>query len=528
MKTVNRRSLLKLAAIASASFLLPAGIITRGFAQARSRASRKRSKKLTTGVSPTNPLFQVPLPIMPVLKPVRSDKTADYYEITQITAQAQILSGAKTEIWGYNGVFPGPTIKARVGKKTVIKQTNSLPPLPKSLDPTVPNPPPTDAVVHLHGMASQPEYDGYVLDTIPPGQSREYIYPNDHAATYWYHDHALGLTGKHIFMGLLGMYIVQDKEEDVLRLPKGKYDVPLIIGDRKFNADNSFLYDPDADTILVNGAVWPFMQVKPRNYRFRILNSSVSRAYELALSSGKELTVVGTDQGLMSAPQNVKSLNIGPGERYEVVIDFSVYQKGTQVVLQNLAEDSGTNLANIMRFDVGNNNNISAAAKITDSNNEEFDSAVPSQLRTIQTMRSVMSIPESAAVRTRLIKFDSFLDKDGNPVWTLNGKGWNPDVFIAEMQLGDVEIWTFENTPPDYSPTEYHVSHLHGIQFRILDRNGQPPFPYERGIKDSVFLGPNETVRVLARFGPNKGKYMFHCHVVDHEDNDMMTQFRIL
>lgn len=474
MKRFTRREALKLTALAGSSVLLPIGLLRRG------AASEVISD--ATG-SPKTPPFQIPLPIMPVLSPVRRDATTDYYEITQKPAQVEILPGLKTTIWGYNGQFPGPTIKSRVGRQTVVTQFNHLPTDPFS--------------VHLHGMASLPEYDGYPEDLTKPGQSKKYIYPNDHAATYWYHDHAMMMTAKHTYQGLAGLYIVQDDEEDRLPLPKGDYDVPLMIQDRTFNRDGSLFFTPDADTILVNGAPWPRMAVANRKYRFRILNASISTPYQLALGSGEPLIVIGTDGGLMSAPQPVMNIRIGPAERYEVVIDFSAYPIGTQVVLLNLLDTD--DFGQVMRFDV--------------VRQERDDSRIPATLRQIET------IPESAAVRHRAFEFN-LVDR----VWSINGMRWNPNFFAATPKLGDVEVWSIYNNVA----TDPHLAHIHMVKFRILERNGKPPFPYEQGLKDTVFLDVHDSVKLLMRFGPNRGKYIFHCHVMDHEDHDMMTQFKVV
>ena len=180
MKRITRREALKFAAIAGSSILLPIGLLRRSFAA--SHASPKVEPP--EPVSPKTPRFQVPLPIMPVLRPVHSDATTDYYAIRQQKAQVEILPGLSTTIWGYNGQFPGPTIKSRVGRQTHITQINNLP---------------EPVVVHLHGMASLPQYDGYTLDSIPPGKSKEYIYPNDHAGTYWYHDHQYMMIAHHSY-----------------------------------------------------------------------------------------------------------------------------------------------------------------------------------------------------------------------------------------------------------------------------------------------------------------------------------------
>jgi len=283
--------------------------------------------------------------------------------------------------------------------------------------------------------------------------------------------------------------------------------VPLMLQDRTFNQDGSLYFTPDADTILVNGAPWPRLEVANRKYRFRILNASLSTAYQLELSSGQPFFVIGTDAGLMLAPQLVTNIRIGPAERYEVVIDFSTYPIGTQVVLLNLLDTD--EFGQIMRFDV--------------VRQERDDSFIPPRLH--NGIQSLAPRAEFEAVQTR----DFVFDQDKNGVWVINGKGFEPDFFSATPNLGDVEIWRFRNT----STEDYHLIHLHLVKFRILDRDGNPPFPYEQGPKDTVFLdaktGNNDPeVRVLIKFGPHKGKYMFHCHVMDHEDHDMMSQFKVL
>ena len=473
MKRITRREALKLGALAGGSLLLPIELL---------RRTKAVAQESSGPVSPKTPLFQVPLPILPVLSPVRSDATTDYYVIEQKPAQVEIVPGFLTTIWGYNGQFPGPTIKSHVGRQTFIRQFNNL------SEPFS---------VHLHGMATLPEYDGHPNDLTQPGGYKDYLYPNNHAATYWYHDHALMMTAAHTYKGLAGFYIVQDNFEDSLPLPKGEYDVPLMIQDRTFNSDGSLYYTPDADTVLVNGAPWPRMEVANRKYRFRILNGSVSTAYKLALSSGQPLIVIGTDGGLMSAPVPVTDMRIGPGERYEVVIDFSAYPIGMQVVLKNLfdTEDFGQ----IMRFDV--------------VRQEQDESIIPA------TLRNITTIPKSAAVRNRAFEFNLV---DG--VWSINGQRWNPNFFVANPNLGDVEIWRIYNNVA----TDPHLAHLHMVNFRILERNGKPPLPYEQGIKDTVYVDVQESVQVLTSFGPYKGKFPFHCHVMDHEDHDMMVQFQVV
>lgn len=479
MTPITRRQALKLGMLAGGSLILPIAF------QGRSYAGDAGSPKVTP--------FTLPFRTPPVLKPVRSDSTTDYYEITMKKASVEILPKLKTEVWAYNGITPGPTIKQTRDRRSVVRFINNSVGTPTS--------------VHLHGMASLPEYDGYAEDLTNPGQYKDYIYPNNRAATLWYHDHAIHNTARNVFMGLAGMYLVQDQEELNLPLPKGDYDVPLIIQDKQFGSSGNLIFDDQGeksqygDVILVNGVPWPKMQVANRKYRFRILNGSVSRSYQLALSTGEPLIVIGTDAGLMGAPAPVKDMRIGMAERYEVVIDFSKYKVGTKITLQNLQPDNNDNYdgtENIMQFEV--------------VRTETDTSSVPSKLRLVQP------IPESSAVRTREFRYER-----SNGLWVINGKTWDNQRFDASPQLGDVEIWKIYNNAGGW----FHPIHIHLIDMQILDRDGNAPFAYEKGWKDVFYVGENETVRVIGKFGPNTGTYMTHCHNTVHEDHDMMNQFKV-
>jgi FtsP/CotA-like multicopper oxidase with cupredoxin domain len=474
---ITRREAIKLGLIGSGALLLPLGSQRPAFAQ----------------FSPQIKPFQVPFRTPPVLKPVRSDATTDYYEITMHKSQVEILPGLKTEIWGYNGITPGPTIRQMRPRQSVVRFINNLD---------------TRTVIHLHGMASLPQYDGYAEDFIPPNYYKDYIYPNNRASTLWYHDHTVGKTSRNVYMGLAGMYIVDDDFDQSLPLPKGDYDVPLIIQDKTFATDGSLIFDDRGqkslygDVILVNGVPWPRMEVANRKYRFRVLNASASRSYQLSLSTGDDLNVISTDAGLLSAPVKTKILQIGIAERYGFIIDFSKYPIGTQVVLRNLGAannvDRDDRTKNIMRFDV--------------VRQESDDSSIPS------TLRPVEPIPVSSAVRTREFRFQ----RSGGQ-WLINNQRWDKNRVDANPGLGDVEIWRFVNSGGSW----FHPVHVHLVDLQLLDRNGRPPLPYERGWKDVFYVGEGETVRVIAKYGPHTGKYMMHCHNIVHEDHDMMTQFEV-
>ncbi|ARV57482.1 bilirubin oxidase [Nostocales cyanobacterium HT-58-2] len=480
MKRISRREAMKIAALAGGTLLLPVGLQYRGYAQ-----------RANGTVEP----FTVPFRTPPVLNPTRSDSTTDYYQITMRKARVEILPGQTTEIWGYNGIFPGPVIRQRRNRVSTLRFINNLD---------------VNTSLHLHGMTSSPQYDGYAEDFIPPGYYKDYVYSNNTsaAANLWYHDHALAQSSQNVYRGLAGMYIVQDDEELALPLPKGNYDIPVIIQDRQFAPDGSLIFDNRnqtsvmGDVITVNGVPWPRMQVANRKYRFRVLNASISRSYRLALSTGDQLTVIGTDSGLMSAPVNTPDIRLAMGERYDLIIDFSRYAIGTRVELQNLFLPNNAffdNIDRIMCFDV--------------VRSETDDSVVPN------TLRNLEFIPEAAAVRTR----DFVVQQRNDGVWVINGNGWDRNRVDANPQLEEVEIWTLRNT----ANVSFHPMHLHLIDAQILDRNGQPPFPYERGWKDVFYVGENETVRVIGRFRSYSGKFMYHCHNMVHEDRDMMSQFQV-
>ena len=482
--------------------------------------------------------FQIPLPVPPVLEPVNSDADADYYEITQKAGEAEILPGLKTEVWGYEGVFPGPTIESRSGRMVVVRHWNELP-VPVS--------------THLHGGKTPPESDGYPTDLIlpmdqasgevpshPHGEDargvnssskthsqgfKEYEYPNEQrAATLWYHDHRMDFTGLQVYKGLAGFHIVRDNEEDALPLPNGKKDVPMLICDRSFGEDGSFLYpslDPSlrdehgveqdhmegvlGDTILVNGAPWPYMEVSNTMYRFRVLNASNARRYELVLDpepkEGASFVQIGSDGGLLGTPLSHHTIPISQAERFDVVIDFSKYPVGTKVALKNLEGEDRT--ADVMQF------------RVTRKENEE--SAVPGRL---SDMSEFEALEEGGAMRERKFRF-SRAGEDGEVAWGVNGEVFDPERIDARPKLGSTEIWRFVTDV-------HHPVHLHLAHFKVLSRNGQESLPTDAGWKDTVDVRPGEIVRVLARFDGYRGKYAFHCHNLEHEDMMMMANFEVV
>jgi spore coat protein A len=442
--------------------------------------------------------FSVALPILPVLSPTSVDSTTDYYDITMRVGTKQIVPGKLTTIWGYNGMYPGPTIKARGGRRTVVRQLNNL---EESIS------------VHLHGGHTPPESDGHPTDLVGPGGSKTYIYPNNQAAAnLWYHDHAVDVTGRHVYMGLAGFYLISDDLEDSLPLPKGENDIALLIQDRLFNSDGSLNYPltdntirtgVTGDTVLVNGAIQPYLQVGRRKVRFRILNGSNARIYKLALSTSDSFIQIGSDGGLLSEPAIRSVISLAPGERIDVVIDFAKYPLGTSVVLRNQDTSASPSIPEIMRFDV--------------VRDETDDSSVPALLSPI------VRLSESSATVTRTFTLNQTFQSGRNDIWTINGQLYDPARLDAAPQLDATEIWTFQN-----NSGQAHPMHIHDIAWQIIDTNGVPPPAGDDGMKDTFLVpGGGGVVRVIGRFTDYLGGYVSHCHILEHEDHAMMINFAV-
>lgn len=440
--------------------------------------------------------FQSQLRIPSLLRPTQSDETTDHYEIEQRQASVEILPGRQTTIWGYQGMFPGPTIKTRQNRRTVIRHTNKL---------AVPT------VVHLHGGATPSDSDGFPTDLVLPGHQKTYSYPNDRAATLWYHDHALDQTGRNIFMGLAGLYIVEGEEERKLPLPRDEYDVPLVLQDRLFSTDSALLYRPDpvdgpaTDVTLINGTPWPSFDVSACRYRFRILNASNARSFRLALSSRQPFVQVATDGGLLAVPCVEREIPLAMAERVEVIVDFSVYPLDTTLTLDD--QNASSVERALLQFNV--------VRKVRDTSEvperlAEISPVVPS--RTIQRRSFVFTRGDSRHSETR---------------WSINGKEFDAGRAIAEVSANDVELWRLANHSFREKQNVVHPVHLHLANFQILQRNDKPPALYESGWKDTVALNVGDEVEIAVRFPGYRGRYLFHCHNLEHEDRGMMARFDV-
>lgn len=481
---ISRRNTLKLGGLAAAAAILPAERILNGLNAKPAQAS------------PAVELFKLPLRIPPVLeKNYRDWHGVDHYEVTMKTGEAQILPGKKTPVWGYNGIFPGPTFKVDAHRPISVRQKNKL-------DEPV--------AVHLHGANLPSSSDGLPGDEIEPGGSRKYFYPNlQPATTLWYHDHVHHRESFHTYLGLTGLYLINDRDERDVNLPRGKYDVPLIIQDRLFNADNSFRIpgpeDFAGDVTLVNGVAHPHFEVEQRPYRFRLLNgSSMDGLLDLSLDNGAPFKVIATDGGLLERPVSVNRLPITPSERYDVIIDFSKYPLGSKVVLKNAITFFG-NKAEVLRFDVK-------------KKAQGYVAPVPSKLVKVKRLKEW----QASKKRTFELKFNPAAGQ-----MLINGQVFDPKRIDIRPRLGATEIWTVKNAEGPDLPIP-HVFHTHLVRFQILDRDGKPPAPHENGWKDSVSIDPGTSVRLIMRFGDFTGRFLYHCHLLGHADAGMMAQMEVV
>ncbi len=482
------------------------------------------------------------LPIPPIATPTSGTigGAATYTGVISQFQQQLHRDLPPTTVWGINGTYPGPTFEAGVGQPVSITWVNDLRDLSGnlrtthylSIDPCLHGPdvlgPAPRTVMHLHGAVTPRDSDGHPDDTILPGAQDTDIHPNNQLpATMWYHDHALGLTRLNVYMGIAGVYLLRDAVEQALTLPAGEFEIPLLIQDRTFNNDGTLSYPTGfqdhffGDTVLVNGKVWPFLNVKRGKYRFRIVNGSNTRTYRLSLSNGTNYWQIGSDGGLLSAPVSVADVVIAPGERADVLIDFASYSPGTEIVLRNDAPINypgvpGTGvIPDIMNFVV--------------QNQTGYTGPIPAALR------AVPRTPENAARVVRTLNFQQMPHPCAGSAWLINGLMW--DDIVETPRLGTAEVWRWVNRS-----SIMHPMHMHLVQFQILDRqafelvNNLPvgvgprvlPLANELGWKDTVQTYPGEITRVIARFTGYSGLYPYHCHILEHEDHEMMRVMAVL
>jgi FtsP/CotA-like multicopper oxidase with cupredoxin domain len=457
---------------------------------------------------------------------------------------------------------------------------------------------PVPLVTHLHGGENQSFFDGgpnawftsnglhgpsYSTYAKTDSNAAVYYYPNaQQPTTLWYHDHALGLTRLNVSSGLAGFYLIREpttgSDKVATLLPTGKYEMPLVIQDRTFNTDGSFYYPSigsDSDThpywvnsylgnaIMVNGKVWPNMNVDRGQYRFRFLNGSNSRFYNISFSNGMSFIQIGSDGGYLKAPVTLTSLLIGPAERADIIVDFSSLSSGAKVILQNSALTTNTaeqtqTVGQIMQF-----------TATSQTGSTPFDLAhSPNPFNPTLAVASFPTLPK--VTKQRILTMVEIFNQNNMMVEALlDGQTWSAPI-SEKPELGTTEDWVIVN--PSMDP---HPIHLHLVQFQLVQReafdgtaymkewtalNGNPPFshptinvpnlnsylsnlvkppqPNEQGWKDTITVNSGEVVTIRVRFAPQDGSnfpfdatagpgYVWHCHLLEHEDNEMMRPYKI-
>jgi spore coat protein A len=501
------------------------------------------------GLLDTNALARYvdPLPIPAIMRasglrpsPIHAASRIPYYRVHMREFRARVHRDMPaTTLWGYEGACPGPTFEVRREQPILVEWVNGLPQrhlltIDHTLHGAEKDKPEVRTVVHLHGGRTPPDSDGYPEDWFVPGKSATCYYPNRQEATaLFYHDHAMGITRLNAVAGLTGLYLIRDELEDSLRLPAGPHEIPIVLFDRSFHKNGEVYYpvsgNPAApwvseyygSAILANGTIFPYLEVRPRKYRLRLLNASNGSFYRIAFSpddsvasDSVEFVQIGSEQGFLEAPAIMSTLVIGPGERADLVVDFSG-RRGRQLFMR-------TDAAVFMQFRI-------SAQKSEDS------PELPA------TLRPRFRMSESSATKTRELTIADYQNRLGrSSIMLLNGAHW--DMPLTEKPvLNSTEVWSFINLTDDSHPI-----HLHMVRFQLLDRRPFDLAVYqltgkivftgpsislragELGWKDTVRVDPLTVTRIIVKFEGFIGRYVWHCHMLEHEDNEMMRPYEVM
>ncbi len=453
-------------------------------------------------------------------------------ELRAAPRQQHIRPGQSTDVWAFEGTllegpagalqtipnsYLGPIIRVHKGDRLNITFINNLP---------------DESIVHWHGMDVPSIMDGHPHDAIGTGEVKEYTYEIiNRAGTYWFHPHPHGATGLQVMRGLAGMLIVSDDEEQALDLPSGEFELPLILQDRRFDANNQFIYQMSmagylGDHILVNGQPDYSVSAATRMYRLRILNGSNARIYKLAWSDGTPVTVIATDGGLLEEPVTRPYVMLAPGERIEVWADFTGYEVGTQVKLKSLAFQGGgggsPTLPNGSEFEI---------MEFSIDRAERETRVLPAVLSDLERLQ-MSEVTNAENPRTFPLTFEL-------GQWLINGAPYDMHG-VAENEMtttNTLEIWKFTNTDTDMV-TLPHPIHAHGAPYQVYSRSILPQFAanyatvsegyVDDGWEDTILLMPGESITLLKRTSRYPGMFLFHCHNLEHEDMGMMRNYMLM
>jgi len=444
------------------------------------------------------------------------------YEVRLQKGEQEIVPGFMSEIWGYTGnsgasVFPGPSFMVERNQPIIVRFINDLS---------------VEASTHNHGGHTPPGSDGFPNDFIFPGEFKDYYYPNitpddedsDFATFQWYHDHAMDITGENVYMGLAGFYLLTDDvEKDLIMsgtLPQPEFDIPMVLQDRRFDSMGQLIYDPMdhdgviGDRFVVNGVIQPRFHVQRRKYRFRILNGSNARIYALKLSTRDRFLQIGNDSWMLPQAVAVPHLLLAPAERADVVIDFT--HAPDEVFLTNhlthgLDDGRGPD-EDIDRPEKWPSNGTPLVKFIVEGVQQNNATVAPGT-----ALRPHTPIHRDEIVRTRRFEFER-----SHGAWVINERFFDPDRDDATPKIGTAERWILENSSGGW----VHPIHIHLEAYQIQRIDGRPPPPHMAAKKDTVLLGDFDA-EVFMKFRTFPGRFVFHCHNVEHEDMRMMGVFNV-
>jgi len=553
----NRREFLRLCAASTSAIALSnrinaGGMLTGEGAQAAHRSTDSLARYID------------PLPIPKKLMPYGTRKGTSLYRVRMQQFERKLHSQLPlATLWGYEGQYPGPTIEAERGAAIEVEWVNQLPSTP--LFPSDPHihgaMPPTPAVrtvPHLHGARTRSESDGLPEKWFTPGHSARYLYENEQAATtLWYHDHAVGITRLNVYSGLSGFYLLRDAEERRMGLPSGDCEIPILLQDRSVDEAGQLVYAPTFDDgqkaaegqwapqifgelPVINGAAYPYLEVEPRAYRLRLLNGSNSRFYNVFFNLAKRPTdipsivsfqQIGSDGGFLPKPATLSRLLLAPAERADVIIDFSGLAGKVITVSNNaMAPYPGWGMLMPLYEALPELMQIRVTLPVRSNAKSFIMPAMPAFTR----------LDQKQSIATRDFVLSETMDAQGRSLGVrINNKGYD-DPVTENVKLGSTEKWRFINTTEDA-----HPMHLHLVQFQIVERQGYDsaqyhqgilhlvgvprlPAPNEAGWKDTVVVNPGEVATIIAKFEGYTGRYVFHCHMLEHEDNDMMRPYAVV
>ena len=430
---------------------------------------------------------------------------------TAAPGTADFGGGANGQAWLLNGTLPSPLLRIRRGDPFTVTLQNQLP---------------QDVILHWHGISPPEPMDGHPRLAVGQGESYAYAFDmEERAGTYWYHSHTHMRTGEQTYRGVAGLIVVEDPEEEALALPSGDREVPLVVQDRRIDADGVPYYQPFGPDLMagymgpepfVNGIRRPYLEVDSALYRFRLLNGSNARILRIGRDDGGPIVLIGNDGGLLDAPRTVTYADVATAERIDFLLDLGGRDVGDRVMLRSLP------------FSIPGGGGFMGGGFMGGSNLQGQPLELL-ELRVTGTVQDSAVVPQSLppvpapdpadAVRERSFRFQSQM-----MLHTINGRSFEMDRIDERVPFGETEIWSFANESPLPHPVHVHATH-----FKVASRSGGrgQVMPWEEGVKDTVLVLPTETVRVAIRFTAHRGLFLLHCHNLEHEDMGMMQNILI-